>query len=289
MYQDQLIFNHPEIISGYDPHMLTSYKNKIIQGDCLKILADIEDNSVDVCFADPPFNLGKPYHTYIDRKPEAEYMGWSKQWLKELVRITKPTGWIFVHHIPRWLIQYGAILNEVSYFRHWIAWDAAGAVWGRTLLPAHYGILMYSKQPSGFKFHKIRAPHKICPKCKSFLKNYGGKPRHCFGPLVSDVWADISRVRQKHLRNNHPCPLPKQLLERIILMSSDVGDTVLDPFVGIGTTAVAAQSLGRQFVGIEIDPGYVTIARKKLRQSKNNAQRNTAESVHTMRVTDSQK
>jgi site-specific DNA-methyltransferase (adenine-specific) len=98
------------------------------------------------------------------------------------------------------------------------------------------------------------------------LKDYGGKKSlmHPFGPLVSDVWTDIHRIRHKIRRDEHPCQLPEPLLERLILMCTDEGDIVLDPFVGTGTTAVAAKKLGRRFIAIDLDPKYVAIAQRKL-------------------------
>jgi len=246
--------------------MLIDYIDKVIIGDCLKVMSKIEDNSVDMCFADPPFNLEKKYSSYKDQKPTEQYLDWCRKWLGELVRITKPTGSIFVHNIPKWLTYFADILNDMAYFRHWIAWDAMSNPLGKTLLPAHYGILFYTKQPKGFKFYEIRAPHNRCRVCGSFSKDYGGKKdqMHSFGALVSDVWTDIHRIRHSVRRDEHPCQLPVPLLERIVLMSTDPGDIVLDPFLGTGTTAIAAKTLGRHFVGIDIDPEYAKIANEKI-------------------------
>ncbi|MEP7199690.1 MAG: DNA methyltransferase, partial [Chloroflexota bacterium] len=231
------------------------------------VLAAIPDNSVDMCFADPPFNLEKKYSIYKDRRPFEEYLDWCERWLGELQRVTKPTGSIFVHNIPKWLTYYATILNKHAYFRHWIAWDAMSAPLGKTLLPAHYGILFYTKQQTGYKFYEIRAPHKRCRVCNEYLKDYGGKQdqRHPFGYLVSDVWSDIHRIRHNIRRDEHPCQLPIALLERIVLMSTDAGDVVLDPFLGTGTTAIAAKAMGRHFIGIDIDPEYGKIASDKLK------------------------
>lgn len=250
--------------------MLKDYLNEINVGDCLDVLAQIEDDSVDVCFADPPFNLNKKYKGYADRKPSEAYLAWCRKWLTELTRVTKPTGSIFIHNIPKWLVYYASILNEIACFRHWIAWDAMSAPLGKTLLPAHYGILMYTKRPTGFKFYEVRAPHKTCRVCGAFLKDYGGKKdqMHPFGGLVSDVWTDIHRIRHASRRDEHPCQLPIHLLERIILMSSDIGDVILDPFSGTGTTSIAAKTLQRQFVGIELDEFYANISEEKLKGVK---------------------
>jgi site-specific DNA-methyltransferase (adenine-specific) len=240
--------------------------DRIVIGDCLTELAQIPDNSIDVCFADPPFNLDKKYATYNDQLSLNAYVEWCEQWLVELVRVTKPTGSILVHNIPKWLTYYAAILNQHAHFRHWIAWDAMSTPLGKTLLPAHYGILFYSKEAKGTKFHEIRAPHKRCRECAAYLKDYGGKKdqMHPFGYLVSDVWTDIHRIRHSKRRDPHPCQLPIPLLERLILMTTDVGDVVLDPFMGTGTTALAAKTLQRHYIGIELDPMYEQIAQEKL-------------------------
>lgn len=87
---------------------------------------------------------------------------------------------------------------------------------------------------------------------------------HPFGVLVSDVWTDIHRIRHAVRRDEHPCQLPIPILERIVLISSDPGDVILDPFLGTGTTAIAAKTLGRHFIGIDLDPAYVEIAREKI-------------------------
>ena len=87
-------------------------------------------------------------------------------------------------------------------------------------------------------------------------------------PLLSDVWTDIHRLRHKKRRDLHPCQLPIPLLERLILMTTDPGDIVLDPFMGTGTTAVSAKKLGRKYIGIELDPAYVQIANQNIKATK---------------------
>ncbi len=253
--------------------MMDKYINKVIQGDCLEVMKNIPNNSVDITFADPPFNLNKKYKGYKDNKKFHTYLDWCRQWIYEMVRITKPTGSIFVHNIPKWLTHYACFLNEIAYFKHWIAWDAPTAPMGKSLQPSHYGILFFVKDPKKSKFYEIRYPHKRCRKCGYLLKNYGGKKYglHPFGPLVSDVWTDIHRIKHNKYRDEHPCQLPLHLLERIILMSTDENDIVLDPFVGTGTTVIAAKRLGRRFIGIDIDEMYVDITKNKLSKELSNS------------------
>ena len=252
---------------------MEAYINRILQGDCLELFSQIPDNSVDITFADPPFNLKKKYHSTRDSLELEEYLHWCEKWISEMVRVTKETGSIFVHNIPKWLTYYASFLNKLADFRHWISWDAPTAPMGKTLQPAHYGILFYAKDAKQNKFYEIRYPHKRCRKCNYLHKDYGGKKGllHPFGPLVPDTWTDIHRIKHNKYRDPHPCQLPIHLLERIILMSTDEGDTVLDPFLGTGTTAIAAKRLGRHYVGFELDQTYAMIARDKVKQQVSNS------------------
>jgi len=104
------------------------------------------------------------------------------------------------------------------------------------------------------------------------LKDYGGKKDglHPFGPLVSDVWTDIHRIKHNSKRDQHPCQFPVHLIDRLVLMVTDENDIVLDPFSGTGTTAISAKRLGRKFIGFEIDKKYVEISQDKLEQFQPN-------------------
>jgi site-specific DNA-methyltransferase (adenine-specific) len=250
--------------------MIEKYINTIRQGDCLDLFKQLPDNSVDITFADPPFNLRKKYSSYKDSVKFDEYINWCGMWISEMIRVTKPTGSVFVHNIPLWLTYYSGFLNKTAAFKHWISWDAPTAPMGKTLQPAHYGVLYYAKDAKQNKYYEIRYPHKRCRKCGYLLKDYGGKKEslHPFGPLVSDVWTDIHRIKHNKYRDKHPCQLPIHLLERIILMSTDEGDIVLDPFVGTGTTAIASKRLGRKYICFDIDETYVEITTDKLAQEK---------------------
>ena len=248
--------------------MTEHYIDTITQGDSLTLLKRIESNSIDVTFADPPFNLKKKYNSYKDSLELKEYLAWCKEWITEMVRVAKPTGSIFVHNIPKWLTYYASFLNDIADFKHWISWDAPTAPMGKSLQPSHYGILYYAKDITQNTYYEIRYPHKRCRRCKYLLKDYGGKKAgiHPFGSLVSDVWTDIHRIKHNKYRDKHPCQLPLHLLERIILMATDEGDIVLDPFVGTGTTAIAAKRLGRKYIGFDLDERYVQITKDHLSQ-----------------------
>jgi len=253
--------------------MIDDLINNVICGDSLELLKSLPDESIDAAFADPPFNLGKNYNSYNDSLELKEYLEWCRQWITELVRVTKDSGSIFLHNIPKWLTYYSHYLNKIADFKHWISWDAPTAPMGKTLQPSHYGILFYAKNSDLNKFNEIRYPHKRCRKCHYLIKDYGGKKgsMHPFGPLVSDVWTDIHRIKHNKYRDEHPCQLPIHLLERIVLMSTDEGDIILDPFLGTGTSAIAAKRLGRKFIGFEIDENYVNSSIAKLEQEQANS------------------
>ena len=242
-------------------------ETKIITGDCLEKIQQIKDGSIDMVFADPPFNLEKNYLTYKDKLELDEYLSWTKKWVAHCVRVLKPSGSIFIYNIPKLLTYTSAMLNDIAFFRHWIAWKSNGCPLGKTLQPSHYGILFYVKDKNKFKYYDVRKPHEKCRICKSYLKDYGGKEylRHEFGTLIGDVWDDIHRVRHNKRRiTSHPCQLPVHLVERIILLSTDPGDVVLDPFLGAGTTAMACKRLGRDCIGIEIDKEYVKLSTERI-------------------------
>ena len=243
------------------------------QGDCLELLSRLPNDAVDMAFADPPFNLNKKYGAYRDKVSESDYLQWCQKWIVEMVRVVKPGGAVLIHNIPKWLCRYAPILEEVSTFRHWIAWDAPSSVVGGTLLPSHYGILYYVKPNAKPKFYGVRAPHRRCRTCQRLMKDYGGKKGllHPFGTMLSDVWTDLHRIRHSRGRDKHPCQLPLPLLERMILMATDENDIVLDPFMGTGTTAIAAAKLGRRYVGFELSESFADIAQRKLSETEANS------------------
>ena len=113
--------------------------NTIQCGDCLDVLKNIPNDSFDLSFADPPFNLKKDYAEYDDRMAEEKYLDWCKLWMAEMVRVTKPTGSLLIHNIPRWLIKYASYLDDVAIFRHWIVWDASSGPMGQSLQPNQVG------------------------------------------------------------------------------------------------------------------------------------------------------
>lgn len=259
---------------------------KVHNIDCLDLMRSMPDESVNIVFADPPFNLNKKYASYKDNIPFSRYMEWTREWLSEACRILTPDGSVFVYNIPKLLTYTAAMLNDFAEFRHWIAWNSNGQPLGKTMQPAHYGILFYTKSRQS-KFYDVRAPHKTCRACNAYIKDYGGKEymRHKFGYQISDVWDDIHRIRHRSKRiDSHPCQLPIHLIERLILMTTDEGDIVFDPFCGGGSAAVAARQMGRGYIGADIDEGYCAAARKRLADAAPVKHNGAFVSVHLNRI-----
>lgn len=238
--------------------------NVILCGNALEKLREYPDGCIDLAFADPPYNLQKSYGSYRDALIKKEYVNWCDSWLAEYVRILKPTGSLYVLNLPRWSMYHAEFLNKVMHFQNWIVWNAPSEPRGK-LVPAHYSLLFYTKHPTEFTFNyndmrEIDSrDYCLRTSCIRRRKSAGEDKKE----TLTDFWWDIHRIKHRRSRDYHPCQLPDALLERIIKLSSNPGDIVLDAFNGVGTTTIVAARLGRKYIGIDIDPGYVEISRQK--------------------------
>lgn len=230
---------------------------RLYQADCIVTMQAIHDETIDLAFADPPFNLGKEYTSNIDdNMGEASYLAWCKAWLNEMIRVLKPGGSMFIWNLPKWNLPLGAYLGQMLTFRHWIAVDVRYSMPIQSrLYPAHYSLLYFTKGTRPAVFHPDRLPILCCRHCGGELRDYGGykdkmNPR---GVSLSDVWSDISPVRHAKYKKRGANGLPLKLMDRIISIASDPGSIVLDPFGGSGTTYVAAELTGRRWIGSELD------------------------------------
>jgi site-specific DNA-methyltransferase (adenine-specific) len=241
---------------------------KLYQGDCLELMRNMDSDSIDLIFADPPFNLNKLYPSKIDDNLKTgQYLQWCEEWAKECIRLLKPGGSFFIWNLPKWNTYMSHFLNKRLIFRHWISVDIKYTlpIRGR-LYPSHYSLLYYCKGKKPARFHPDRLPMEICPHCVGDLKDYGGykdkmNPK---GVNLTDVWFDIPPVRHaKYKKSNDSNELSIKLLDRVIEMTSDEGDTVFDPFGGSGTTYAIAELKKRKWIGIEIGPADGIIDRFK--------------------------
>lgn len=231
----------------------------LYEGDCTKLLPAVIDESIDTIFADPPFNLSKKYGKKVnDDRPDNEYVQWSKQWLDECIRALKPGGAFFIYNLPKWNIILGNHLVESGLdFRHWIAVNIKLSlpIPGR-LYPSHYSLLYFTKGKPKI-FQRIRTPIEHCRHCNGEIKDYGGH-RGAMNPNgvnLTDVWNDITPVRHWKFksRKRSANQLSTKILERVIRMTTDEGDIVLDPFGGSGTTYDVCERLNRHWIGMEIE------------------------------------
>ncbi|MEA5535080.1 site-specific DNA-methyltransferase [Crocosphaera sp. XPORK-15E] len=238
--------------------LTTDYGN-LYQGDCLDLMFHTQSDSVDLIFADPPFNLSKIYPSKInDQLIDKDYLSWCETWLKDCIRILKPGGSLFVWNLPKWNTHLSYFLNQYLTFRHWITVDIKYSfpIAGR-LYPSHYSLLYYCKGDKPKTFHADRLPLELCSNCYQELRDYGGY-KHKLNPQgmnLTDVWYDIPPVRHHKYKNRQGAnELSIKLLDRIIEMASDEGDTIFDPFGGAGTTYIVAEMKHRKWLGIEIGP-----------------------------------
>ena len=235
---------------------MNQFQNKIICGDSLDIMKQIPDESIDLIVTSPPYNLknstgnglkdgrgGKRpkaalingYSHHNDNMPYTEYVEWQRQCLTEMMRLIPETGAIFYNH--KWRVQNGLLQDRTEIvqgfpLRQIIIWKRKGGI----------------NFNAGYFLPVYEVIYLIC------------KPKFKLAPK-SNVHGDVWEFKQDQ-NNPHPAPFPLELIERII--SSTQANTVLDPFVGSGTTAMAARNLNRNFIGIDLSPEYCQMANQRL-------------------------
>lgn len=231
---------------------------KIICGDVIKALEQIESNSVDLIVTDPPYNLNKNYGTANDNLEFNDYIDFSKKWLKECYRVLKPDGTIYVFMGMRYISYIFQILEQDlnMHFVSWITWFYTQGI-GKTkgFSPRHDDILMFSKNEKNYTFNldDIRVPQKFY---RSVNNMRGANP--------GNVW-EFSHIHYcNSKRKEHPTQKPEALYERMILASSNVGDVVLDPFGGSGTCLHVCQNIGRNGISIDLNPDYCQMTIERL-------------------------
>lgn len=244
------------------------YNFKLYQGDCNKILKNLEEKSVDLIFADPPYMLSNDGITCKSGKMASVNKGeWDrskgfkedvkfhKKWLKSCDRVLKDEGTIWIsgtyhciHQITYILLEMGYyIINEIS----WIKPNAAPNMGCRCFTASHE-TLIWAKKSKKFK-------HTF---------NYELMKEMNDGKQMRSFWIIPTTPKNEKLLGKHPTQKPLELLKRVILSSSKKGDLVLDPFVGSGTTGVSALRYNRKFIGIDTEKDYLDLAYKRLTADK---------------------
>jgi len=230
---------------------------EILQGDALDLFKSIENDSVDLIIADPPYNLNKDYGNQSDNRSFDEYIEFTKDWTKEAKRVLKPTGTIYIFMGFRFISYLYQILekdNELN-FNNWICWYYTQGIGKKKgFSPRHDDILMFTKTDKfTFNLDDIRIPQKFY---RSVNNMRGANP--------GDVW-EFSHIHYcQENRQNHPTQKPEGLIERMVLASSNENDFVIDPFSGSGTTLRVCQQLNRNCKGFELNSEYVEVTRKRL-------------------------
>jgi len=236
--------------------------NKVYLGDCIEIMKKLPEKSVDLVFADPPFNIGIKYDVHNDNMPYEEYYKWSEKWIGEAHRLLKNDGTIYIAIGDEFAAEINIILKRTGfYFRNWIVWYYTfGQNQRKKFNRAHTHILYFTKNKEQFTFNDkdIRIPS-----ARQLI--YKDKRANPIGKIPDDVW-QFSRVcgTFKERIEKHPCQMPEDLLELIIRTSSNEGDLVLDPFGGTGTTATVSKKLKRNYQSIEISKDYYNVILKRL-------------------------
>lgn len=209
-------------------------RGSLYKGDCMDVMGDVKSGSVDAVFADPPFNLGKDYRTkFVDSNEN--YIEWCHGWIRECARLLKDGGAMFVYCMPSIAVRLTHELNANLSFRHWIALTMKGSFpRGNKLYPAHYALLYYTKGTPRV-FNRLRTPVPTCRHCGGETKDYGGhrKMLNPRGLNLTDFWDDTSPNRHaKYKVRPGVNELKITIPERAVLMSTEPGDVVLDPFGG---------------------------------------------------------
>lgn len=242
-----------------DPVFLTS-RGALFDADCILLLRAMRAGLVDTIFADPPFNLGKEYRNGTnDSRESTEYVSWCEDWLRESVRVLKPGGALFLYHLPKWNIRFANTLIGLGMdFRHWIAVELNLLLpIPKRLYPCHYSLLYFTKGPAK-TFRRMRTPIITCRHCGGEIKDYGGyrDRMNPNGVTLKDIWTDIPPVRHskfKHDGRKGVNALSTKITDRVVRMSTQPGDLVLDPFGGSGTTYVSCERWDRRWIGTDID------------------------------------
>jgi site-specific DNA-methyltransferase (adenine-specific) len=259
--------------------------NRIVQGDCVAGMNALPAGSVDLAFADPPFNIGYEYDVYEDKRKADEYLDWTRQWGNALVRALKPTGTFWLAIGDDFAAELKLIFQRELGLtcRSWVIWYYTfGVNCKQKFSRSHTHLFHFVKDRRSFTFN---ADAIRVPSARQLV--YADPRSNPKGRLPDDTWIlrpqDLPQGFQadenvwyfprvcgtfKERAGWHGCQMPEQLLGRIIRACSHPGESVMDPFGGSGSTLVVAKKLGRQFLGFELSDQYAANIEKRLAEVK---------------------
>ncbi|MEA2834315.1 MAG: modification methylase [Methylobacteriaceae bacterium] len=248
-----------------------SPRNKILRGDCVEVMQTLAASSVDLVFADPPYNLqlenalSRPDQSRVDAVDDdwdkfasfADYDSFTRDWLAAARRLMKPEATIFVIGSYHNIFRVGAIMQDLGFWiLNDIVWHKANPMpnfRGRRFTNAHETLIWAARSAEAkgytFNYEALKAGNEDCQVRSDW-----------FLPICTGT----ERLKDGSGRKTHPTQKPEALLNRILVSTTRPGDLVLDPFFGTGTTGAAAKRLGRAFLGIERDEGYIGAANTRI-------------------------
>jgi DNA modification methylase len=266
---------------------VTLAANHLYQGDCIELFGQVAPGSVDLVFADPPFNIGYSYDVYHDRRASEEYLDWSRKWMQGVRQALKPSGTFWLAIGDEYAAELKLIAQNDFGFtcRSWVIWYYTfGVNCSRGFSRSHTHLFHFVCDPKNFTFNADDPAIRV-PSARQLV--YSDARANPKGRLPDNTWIlrpqDIpegfqpdhdtwffSRVAGtfKERQGFHGCQMPEQLLGRIIRSSSNPREIVLDPFGGSGTTLAVAKKLDRQWIGFELSPDYAEKIKERLKETK---------------------
>ncbi|WP_420264891.1 adenine-specific DNA-methyltransferase [Candidatus Magnetominusculus dajiuhuensis] len=256
-------------MKGADLKYFGTANHRIIMGDAVAALDTIDDNSVDLIFADPPYNIGKDFNSYKDKwDKDEDYLSWCYKWLDICINKLKSNGSFYVMTSTQFMPFFDIYLRDKLKILSRIVWyyDSSGVQAKKYYGSLYEPILFCVKDDNEYTFNAEDILVEAKTGAKRKLIDYRKNPPKIYSSekVPGNVW-EFYRVRYRMDEyENHPTQKPVVLLERIIKASSNSGDLVLDPFSGTFTTSFVASKLGRNSIGIELQEDYVKIGLRRL-------------------------
>jgi site-specific DNA-methyltransferase (adenine-specific) len=244
--------------------------HKAIKGDSLEVLSnEIPDNSIDLIFVDPPYNIGKNFNGHKDKwATDEEYLNWCYNWIDLCINKLKTNGSMYIMTSTQFMPYFDIFIRKKMMILSRLVWyyDSSGVQAKNYYGSMYEPILFCVKDADNYTFNANDILVEAKTGAKRKLIDYRKNPPQVYRSekVPGNVW-EFARVRYRMDEyENHPTQKPVALLERIIKASSNIGDMVLDPFSGTFTTGFVAKQFGRKSIGIELQEEYVKIGLRRL-------------------------